>query len=85
LTQFKANGEKCLVFSRSTKNLDVIEEFIRIEKIAYVRLDGTIPANKRQKLVDLFKTSPSKSVFLISTKAGSLGLNLTCANKVGMF
>lgn len=50
-----------------------------------LRLDGTVPTSSRQPLVDKFQNDDSIFMFLISTKAGGLGLNLTAANKVIIF
>ena len=51
----------------------------------YVRLDGSVSALKREGIVSRFNRSPTIFVFLISTKAGGLGLNLTSANVVIVF
>lgn len=51
----------------------------------YERLDGTTPLGQRQPKVDAFNQRPSLFLFLISTTAGGLGLNLTSANKVVIF
>ena len=51
----------------------------------YVRLDGSVTALKREEIVSRFNRSPTIFVFLISTKAGGLGLNLTSANVVIVF
>ena len=73
---WKKKGSKVLLFSQSTKNMDILELFLKREKHSFNRLDGTIAAANRQKIVDNFNNSPSKFIFLISTKAGGLGLNL---------
>jgi SNF2 family DNA or RNA helicase len=73
---WKKKGSKVLLFSQSTKNMDILELFLKREKYSFARLDGSIPAANRQKIVDNFNNSPTKFIFLISTKAGGLGLNL---------
>ena len=55
------------------------------DRFVFCRLDGSTLGKDRQKLVDDFNNSPSLYIFLISTKAGGLGLNLTSANKVVVF
>ncbi|PRP85625.1 hypothetical protein PROFUN_06414 [Planoprotostelium fungivorum] len=77
--------EKVLLFSYSTRVMDILAKFLRKEKHTFHRLDGSTSLANRQKLVDNFNSSPSVSVFLISTKAGGLGLNLVSANIVVVF
>ena len=85
LPVWRKKGNKVLLFSMSTKNLDLLELFLKKDKYSYCRLDGTIPAQQRQKIVDVYNNTPSKFIFLISTKAGGLGLNLVSANTVVVF
>lgn len=70
-----------LVFSHSVRMLDIIERFIIKTGYVYLRLDGSTRQQDRQAKVDEFNTSASIFVFLISTTAGGLGLNLTAANR----
>ncbi|KNE66350.1 hypothetical protein AMAG_11493 [Allomyces macrogynus ATCC 38327] len=62
--------------------LDVLEAFLTTLGYKYLRLDGTTPVVERQGLVDEFQENEEIFVFLLSTKAGGLGLNLTAANTV---
>ncbi|KAL6536897.1 Swi5 complex subunit Swi2 [Orobanche hederae] len=78
-------GDKILLFSYSVRMLDILEKFIIRKGYSFSRLDGSTPASMRQSLVDDFNSSPSKQVFLISTRAGGLGLNLVSANRVVIF
>ncbi|KAL0405098.1 UNVERIFIED_CONTAM: Switch 2 [Sesamum latifolium] len=78
-------GDKILLFSYSVRMLDILEKFIIRKGYSFSRLDGSTPASQRQSLVDDFNSSPSKQVFLISTRAGGLGLNLVSANRVVIF
>lgn len=71
-------GEKVLIFSQFTSFLDIIKQKLTENEISYCYLDGK--TRNRQVVVDNFKTNPNKSVFLISLKAGGVGLNLTEAN-----
>ena len=73
---------RALLFSQSTQMLDIIEEWFQQWEITTVRLDGQTPADKRTALVDHFNGNPSIHCFLISTKAGGTGLNLTGADTV---
>ncbi|KAH9292328.1 hypothetical protein KI387_042484, partial [Taxus chinensis] len=65
--------------------LDILEKFLIRKGYCFSRLDGSTPMSSRQSLVDNFNSSPSKQVFLISTRAGGLGLNLVSANRVVIF
>lgn len=71
-------GEKVLVFSQFTSFLNIIKDHLTARKIGYSYLDGK--TTKREKVVNEFKQDTSKSVFLISLKAGGVGLNLTEAS-----
>ncbi|KAI3499090.1 hypothetical protein L1887_34883 [Cichorium endivia] len=78
-------GDKILLFSYSVRMLDILEKFLIRKGYSFSRLDGSTPTAMRQSLVDDFNSSPSKQVFLISTRAGGLGLNLVSANRVVIF
>jgi SNF2 family DNA or RNA helicase len=83
LRHFDSNREKCLVFSWSTQTLDVIEALCHTRGWNSARLDGSVAPSQRQRLVDEFNNSPSSFVFLCSTRAGGVGINLQSATKVG--
>jgi SNF2 family DNA or RNA helicase len=77
--------EKVLVFSQWTRMLDIIEAYVKCKgSWSYRRLDGDTAQKDRQKLVDEFNTDESIMLFLLSTKAGGLGLNLRAASKVSL-
>ncbi|KAL3509339.1 hypothetical protein ACH5RR_028740 [Cinchona calisaya] len=80
-----SRGDKVLLFSYSVRMLDILEKFLIRKGCCFSRLDGSTPTGLRQSLVDDFNSSPSKQVFLISTRAGGLGLNLVSANRVVIF
>ncbi len=77
-----SGGHKLLVFSQFTEMLHLIEENLRSQKVDYVYLDGSTPAQKRKEAVQTFQEDPDIRVFLISLKAGGVGLNLTAADYV---
>lgn len=78
-----AAGDRFLIFSQWTTILDVLEEVLRRLGLDFLRLDGGTPVPERQVLVDAFNARDSRvKVFLLSTRAGGLGLNLTAANVV---
>ena len=71
-----------LVFSQWTRLLDLLEVLLRDIQLGYLRLDGSTPVKERQAYIDTFNTDTSIPVFLLSTKAGGLGINLTAADTV---
>jgi len=73
-------GHRCLVFSQWTSFLDIIEPALQKESIGYVRLDGT--TQNRSQIIDKFQDDNGPPVFLISLKAGGVGLTLTQADHV---
>jgi superfamily II DNA or RNA helicase len=73
---------KALVFSQFTSMLSLIAQELEERDINYIYLDGGTPASERQTLVENFQTDNSIRVFLISLKAGGVGLNLTAADYV---
>ena len=85
LPALEAEGDKVLLYSCSTALLDILEAYVESVGYFYCRLDGTTNTQKRQQIVDKFNNDPSIFLFLISTKAGGLGLNITGANSVIIF
>ena len=69
----------------ATRMLDILEKMIQTEGHNYCRLDGSTPPALRLGLVNKFNSDKGIFAFLISTRAGGLGLNLTSANKVVVF
>lgn len=79
-------GHKVLLFSQTRQMLDIIEAFVNEEGYAYNRMDGTTPIGARQSLISQFNDPESGLfVFLLTTKVGGLGVNLTGANRVILF
>ncbi|KAL2256949.1 hypothetical protein VTK26DRAFT_861 [Humicola hyalothermophila] len=86
LPMWKRLGHKTLLFCQGVQMLDIIEAFVqRLDSIRYLRMDGKTPVKQRQSLVDQFNTDPELDVFLLTTKVGGLGVNLTGANRVIIF
>lgn len=77
------SGEKVLVFSQFTSMLNIFEEDLKEKGITYVRLDGS--TKNRQDVVNQFNEDDNIKVFLISLKAGGVGLNLTAASSVFLY
>ena len=82
LIELHQEGHSALLFSQFTQTLDLIEEQCQLARIAYLRLDGKTSKSNRKKRVESFQSSSSPRVFLISLKAGGVGLNLTKASYV---
>ncbi|MFD1002401.1 DEAD/DEAH box helicase [Ohtaekwangia kribbensis] len=75
-----AEGHKVLVFSQFVKHLDIVRQYLKAKKIDFAYLDGSSTDRKEQ--VDRFNKTENLKIFLISIKAGGLGLNLTEADYV---
>ena len=82
LPKLIAKGHKILIFSQWTTILDILEQVINSLNISHVRFDGSTAVTERQILVDTFQTDESIKVFLLSTRAGGMGINLTAADTV---
>ncbi|KAL8721057.1 MAG: hypothetical protein Q9225_002168, partial [Loekoesia sp. 1 TL-2023] len=82
LTFWHANGDKVLIFSHSVKLLKMLQMLFKHTSYNVSYLDGAMSYEDRARTVDDFNSDPSEFVFLISTKAGGVGLNITSANKV---
>ncbi len=80
-----AQNDKVLVFSVSTRLLDVLERFMTRHGYVFSRLDGSTNQKHRQTVVDDFNASRSTFAFLLSTRAGGVGLNIVSANRVVIF
>ena len=85
LTVLEAENAKVLLFSYSTTLLDILEAYISSKGYTHCRLDGNTRTDVRQQMVKEFNTNQSIFIFLLSTKAGGLGLNITGANTVIIF
>ena len=83
LAETMDSGQKSLVFSQFTSMLDIMEKDFKRDGVNYLRLDGS--TKNRQEVVDQFNDDPEVKVFLISLKAGGVGLNLTSATSVFLY
>jgi len=82
LRDLKKGGHKCLIFTQMSKMLDILEIFLNLHDHTFVRLDGSTSIDRRQKLMDRFNSDPKLFVFILSTRSGGLGINLTGADTV---
>ena len=79
------SASKCLIFAQFTQSLDIVEQYLfepHMPSLQYLRLDGGVPTNRRQLIVDQFNSDDNIKVLLLTTKVGGLGLNLTGADTV---
>ncbi|XP_017797853.1 PREDICTED: lymphocyte-specific helicase-like, partial [Habropoda laboriosa] len=85
LAKLKKQRHKVLLFSTMTKILDIIEDYLSLRNYKYVRLDGLTSLIERKENIKTFNTDPEVFMFLISTRAGGVGLNLVGADTVIMY
>ncbi|KAG9316574.1 hypothetical protein JVU11DRAFT_2627 [Chiua virens] len=85
LEDYGQQKRKVLIFSQFTQILDILQAILKQRSIKYSLLTGSTAVDVRQSLVDEFTEDESISVFLLSTKAGGMGINLTAASVVIMF
>lgn len=89
LSLWRKEGHKALLFTQSIQMLDVLQEFIAFKDreltgLKFLRMDGTTGISVRQSLVDEFNKG-DYNVFLLTTRVGGLGVNLTGANRIIIF
>ncbi|XP_028136056.1 SWI/SNF-related matrix-associated actin-dependent regulator of chromatin subfamily A containing DEAD/H box 1 homolog [Diabrotica virgifera virgifera] len=82
LVELKENNHRVLIFSQYVIMLNIVQEYLRIRNYKYMRLDGSTAVSIRQDLINEFTDDPSYFIFLLSTRAGGLGINLTSADTV---
>ncbi|KAL1495448.1 hypothetical protein AB1Y20_016816 [Prymnesium parvum] len=81
LHMWHQRGDRVLIFCQTRQMLDIVEAFVRT-RYSFCRLDGTTAVGARLRLIDAFNGDDSIFVFLLTTRAGGLGINLTGANRV---
>ncbi|XP_062597362.1 chromodomain-helicase-DNA-binding protein Mi-2 homolog [Saccostrea cucullata] len=83
MKKLKEKGHRVLIFSQMTKMLDILEDFLEYEGYKYERIDGGITGSQRQDAIDRFNAPDAPQfAFLLSTRAGGLGINLATADTV---
>ena len=86
LPRLQAEGHRVLIFSQMKLVLNLLEQYMEAKGYEYERIDGNIRGNERQAAIDRFcKPGSSVFVFLLSTRAGGLGINLAAADTVIIF
>ncbi|OEH77348.1 snf2 family N-terminal domain-containing protein [Cyclospora cayetanensis] len=82
LHKLRAGGHRCIIFTQFSRMLDVLESWINYQGFVYLRLDGSTKVENRQRIVNQFNTNPRIFLFIASTRAGGVGINLTGADTV---
>ncbi|XP_039288184.1 chromatin-remodeling ATPase INO80 [Nilaparvata lugens] len=82
LKRLKEQGHRVLIYSQMTRMIDLLEEYMWYRKLTYMRLDGSSKISDRRDMVADFQSRDDIFVFLLSTRAGGLGINLTAADTV---
>ncbi|XP_054164988.1 chromodomain-helicase-DNA-binding protein 7-like isoform X2 [Oppia nitens] len=86
LPRLKENGHRVLIFSQMVRCLDILEDYLVHKRYPYERIDGRVRGNLRQAAIDRYcKPDSDRFVFLLCTRAGGLGINLTAADTVIIF
>lgn len=85
LPRLKAGGHKVLIFSQMTKLLDILQDYLEVMNYQICRIDGSVKIQDRQERIEAFNSDPDKFIFLLSTRAGGLGINLQSADTCIIF
>lgn len=86
LSKLYAQGSRVLIFSQMTRMLDILEDFLVLKSYQYCRIDGSSSGEDRENAMEEFnKEGSSKFVFILSTRAGGLGINLQTADTVVLY
>ncbi|XP_072414076.1 lymphoid-specific helicase [Chiloscyllium punctatum] len=82
LPELQRRGHKVLIFSQMTSMLDILMDYCYLRDYKYSRLDGSMSYVMREENINNFNSDPEVFIFLLSTRAGGLGINLTAADTV---
>ena len=85
LRERMAGGHRVLIFSQFSKMLDILESFLSMHGYKYLRLDGSTKVDDRQRLMERFNRDTKYFVFILSTRSGGIGINLTGADTCVMY
>ena len=85
LKLWKKQNHRVLLFTQSRQMLSILEKFVTDQGYSYMKLDGSTSIGSRQPLIEKFNSSQDVFVFLLTTKVGGLGVNLTGASRVLIF
>ncbi|XP_031844285.1 DNA excision repair protein ERCC-6 isoform X2 [Nomia melanderi] len=79
---WKKQAHRVLLFTQGRQMMHILESLVQSEDYKYLRMDGTTPMSQRQEIIRLFNNDSSYFAFLLTTRVGGLGVNLTGANRV---
>ncbi|KAJ3331467.1 swr1 complex component [Blyttiomyces sp. JEL0837] len=82
LRQLRSGGHRALIFTQMTRMLDILEQFLNLHGYIYLRLDGSTKVEERKHLMDRFNSDTRILAFILSTRSGGVGMNLTGADSV---
>ncbi|KAI5179736.1 chromatin-remodeling ATPase INO80 [Nematocida sp. AWRm80] len=82
LPKLKQEGHRVLIYFQMTRMIDLFEEYLTVRNYSYLRLDGSSKISNRKELVKDWQSNADRFIFLLSTRAGGLGINLTAADTV---
>lgn len=82
LHELRRDDHRILLYFQMTRMMDLMEEYLTYRNYKYLRLDGSTSIENRRDRVQEFQSNPEIFVFLLSTRAGGLGINLTAADTV---
>ena len=82
LIDLKRGGHRILIYFQMTRMMQIFEEYLAYKSYKYIRLDGSTTIESRREMVQAWQTNPEIFIFMLSTRAGGLGLNLTSADTV---
>lgn len=82
LTELKSNDHRVLIFTQMSRMLDILEQFLNYYGYTYLRLDGATKIDQRQILMERFNNDKKIFCFILSTRSGGIGVNLTGADTV---
>lgn len=82
LPKLKEEGHRLLIYFQMTRMIDLFEDYLTVRNYSYLRLDGSSKISNRKELVKDWQSNTDRFIFLLSTRAGGLGINLTAADTV---
>ncbi|XP_011053951.1 PREDICTED: DNA excision repair protein ERCC-6-like [Acromyrmex echinatior] len=82
---WQKQGHRVLLFTQGRQMMHILESLLQREKYIYLRMDGTTAMSQRQQTIQKFNNDSSYFVFLLTTRVGGLGINLTGANRVVIY